>query len=225
MDFDNCAAEVPYDNGVTLGFRVTRAFEWSMAFFNPAWKLTPGASYSLTFTIDYSPPDTATAIAIGVAGVRVPLAPDVALFKRFMGGERLNVTAASENFGFNLTDTSKLLPDLLSCVESYSGAAPPKSNPFAPSNSLTASVAGTTWAGTDSDADYYEYTFQADGVLAYKSPGGFYTNGTWKQNGNGIYMETNHKFSERQGQISGTHMEGKAWNIQGHRWTWAADKR
>ena len=133
MDFDNCAAEVPYDNGVTLGFRVTRAFEWSMAFFNPAWKLTPGASYSLTFTIDYSPPDTATAIAIGVAGVRVPLAPDVALFKRFMGGERLNVTAASENFGFNLTDTSKLLPDLLSCVESYSGAAPSNSNPFAPS--------------------------------------------------------------------------------------------
>ncbi|MGD1037405.1 MAG: hypothetical protein ABR878_09445 [Roseiarcus sp.] len=93
------------------------------------------------------------------------------------------------------------------------------------SNSLTASVAGTTWAGTDSDGDYYEYTFQADGVLAYKSPGGFYTNGTWKQNGDGIYMETNHKFSERQGRISGTHMKGKAWNIQGHKWTWAADKK
>jgi hypothetical protein len=104
-----------------------------MALFNPAWKLTPGASYSLAYTIDYSPPNAATAIAIGVTGVRVPLAPDANLFRRFMAGVRLNVVSASESFNFNLTDTSKLLPDLLSCVQSYVGAAPPTSNPFAPS--------------------------------------------------------------------------------------------
>ncbi|MGD1015183.1 MAG: hypothetical protein ABR863_01900 [Roseiarcus sp.] len=99
-------------------------------------------------------------------------------------------------------------------------------NPYdARSDPLTASVAGTTWVGTDSDGDYYEYTFQTDGVLAYKSPNGFYKNGTWKQHGDGIYMETNHKFSERQGRIAGEHMEGDAWNVQGHKWTWAADEK
>jgi len=101
-----------------------------MAFFDPAWRLTPRTSYQLAFTIDSSPPDVATATAISVNAVEVPLAPDVALFKRFMEGERLQVVAASENFIFDLTDTSKLLPDLLRCVESYVGAAPPTSNPF-----------------------------------------------------------------------------------------------
>jgi hypothetical protein len=38
-------------------------------------------------------------------------------------------------------------------------------------------------------------------------------------------METNHKFSERKGKISGVHMEGDAWNVQGHKWTWAADEK
>ena len=92
-------------------------------------------------------------------------------------------------------------------------------------NVQAASVAGTTWGGVDSDGDYYKYTFRPDGVLAYKSPGGFYTNGTWKQSGDAIYMETNHKYSERQGKISGAHMQGDAWDIKGHKWTWAADEQ
>ncbi len=87
------------------------------------------------------------------------------------------------------------------------------------------SVSGTTWVGTDSGGDYYEYYFQADGALFYKSPSGFWTNGTWKQDGDSIYMETNNKYSEYQGRISGTHMEGKAWNIKNKEWTWVADKQ
>jgi len=87
------------------------------------------------------------------------------------------------------------------------------------------SVSGTTWVGTDSDGDYYEYSFQADGALYYKSPSGFHTNGTWKQDGNSIYMETNNKYSEYKGLISGTHIEGNAWNVKDKHWTWVADKQ
>ena len=86
-------------------------------------------------------------------------------------------------------------------------------------------VVGTTWVGTDSDNDYYEYTFQADGALYYMSPSGFWKNGTWKQDGDSIYMETNNKYSEYQGRIIGTHIEGNAWNIKGRKWTWVADLR
>ncbi len=130
MDFDHCAGETLYRSGITLGFKVTGAFLWSMYFYNPAWKLTPGASYPLAFTLDYSAPDMATAIAIGVNAVEVALAPDMTLFKRFMEAEKLKVEAASESFVFDLTDTSQLLPDLLNCVHSYVGAAPATSNPF-----------------------------------------------------------------------------------------------
>jgi len=86
-------------------------------------------------------------------------------------------------------------------------------------------VAGTTWAGVDSDNYYYEYNFRANHEMDYKSPTGFFTNGTWRQMGDIIYMETNHKFSERQGRISGTHMSGNAWNVKGEKWTWQADEK
>ncbi|MGO8946005.1 MAG: hypothetical protein ACLQJ7_20330 [Syntrophobacteraceae bacterium] len=111
-----------------------------------------------------------------------------------------------------------LLPALVAAQQTNQPSA-------VPSHSSTPSVAGTIWAGIDSDGDYYEYHFQPDGALHYKSPAGFDTVGTWKQNGNAIYMETHNKFAERKGRISGTHMKGKAWNVKGQTWTWAADKR
>jgi hypothetical protein len=91
-------------------------------------------------------------------------------------------------------------------------------------------VTGTTWAGTDSDGDYYEYTFEPKGVLHYKSPSGFFTDGTWQQYEDEIYMQTYlnqtaKKYSERMGQITGTHMQGYALNITGRRWSWVADKK
>lgn len=88
-------------------------------------------------------------------------------------------------------------------------------------------VAGTTWGGIDSDNDYYDYTFQANGVLKYKEAKDteWETTGTWKQNKNEIYMETNNKYAERVAVIKGSHMEGRAWNTAGKKWTWVADKK
>jgi hypothetical protein len=114
---------------------------------------------------------------------------------------------------------------LLMLLPAFVAAQQTNQQSTVPGNSPTASVAGTTWAGTDSDGDYYEYHFQPDGALHYKSPTGFYKKGSWKQDGDAIYMETNNKYSERQGQISGTRMTGNAWNIKGRKWTWQADMR
>jgi len=86
-------------------------------------------------------------------------------------------------------------------------------------------IAGTRWAGADSDGDHYVYTFRPDGSLHYQSPSGFWKNGTWKQDGDRIYMETNKRFAEYTGVIRGNRMEGKAWNIKNHRWTWSAVKQ
>lgn len=91
--------------------------------------------------------------------------------------------------------------------------------------SEAAGVVGSMWAGTDSDGDYYKYYFQPGGVLHYQSPSGFYKDGSWTQDGNTIYMEMNKKYSEHKGTIKGLRMEGEAWNVQGHRWTWVAEKQ
>ena len=102
-------------------------------------------------------------------------------------------------------------------------------NPIAqnpnPSVSSVMSVSGTLWAGKDSDGDFYEFAFMANGDLYYKCPSGFHTTGTWRQDGDSIYMETSNKYSEYQGQISGSHIVGKAWNAVNAKWTWEADNQ
>jgi hypothetical protein len=80
-------------------------------------------------------------------------------------------------------------------------------------------VAGTVWA-IDSDGDFYDCHFQADGILDGSNEG----SGTWKQNGTSIYMELNH-YVRYQGTISGNRMEGSASNDAGKSWTWSADKK
>jgi hypothetical protein len=92
-------------------------------------------------------------------------------------------------------------------------------------NSSVASVSGTTWSGADSLDRHYDYEFLTDGTLHYTYENGSFTDGTWTQDGDSIYMSMNNKYSERQGRITGTHMEGNAWNTVGKKWTWGADKR
>jgi len=85
------------------------------------------------------------------------------------------------------------------------------------------SLAGTTWAGTDSDGDDYVFNFEADGTLSYTSPSGSFRNGTWKQFGGAVYFEMNDHFSEYLGVINGKSIEGKAWNSEGRTWTWKCE--
>jgi hypothetical protein len=127
---DHCAGAATYNSGVTIAFAVSSNFQWSLGLFDPNWNLTVGTTYPVAFTIDGSSPDFATATAIGANEVDIPLAPTVALFKKFMEGEMLKVEAATQVFSFKLTNTSQLLPDLLKCVEAYAGSAPASANPF-----------------------------------------------------------------------------------------------
>ena len=86
------------------------------------------------------------------------------------------------------------------------------------------SLAGTTWSGTDSDGDYYVFTFEQDGTLAYRSPTGSYRNGKWSQYESAVYLEMNDHYSEYLGQISVDVIEGKAWNKNQRKWTWKVTK-
>lgn len=93
-----------------------------------------------------------------------------------------------------------------------------------------ASIEGSTWVGTDSDGDYYEYTFLKGGQLRFatRSGGKLETHQDagdyWAQNGKVVLITTT-KFTTRQGLINGKRMQGDAWNVRGQRWTWLGDKR
>jgi hypothetical protein len=103
-------------------------------------------------------------------------------------------------------------------------AAPAADQPVSWKERGSATVAGTTWAGY-SHGEYFEFHFRPDGSLHYKSPTGSWDRATWKQSKNKVYMEMNNRYSEYEGTITGKSMTGRAWNVTGLKWTWAADRK
>jgi hypothetical protein len=87
------------------------------------------------------------------------------------------------------------------------------------------SLEGTTWAGIVFDTDTITFEFLEGGALQYTVPSGTYTNGTWIQEGNSIYIEMNNKFTEFEGTIDGNRMSGTARNKNGMNGTWSVEKQ
>jgi hypothetical protein len=83
---------------------------------------------------------------------------------------------------------------------------------------------GTIWRVVDSDCDNYVYEFRQGGILHYTSPRGYFQNGTWKQDGASVYVETNKKFQERNGTLNKDGIDGAGKNIKGQTWTWTASR-
>jgi hypothetical protein len=98
-------------------------------------------------------------------------------------------------------------------------------------NSSSTSIVNTTWTGTDSEGDFYEYTFLEGGRVSYK------TNTSrsdtvqfndaedmWFQNGSNIVILLGDT-SVQKGIVNDFTMEGLAWNVGGRRWTWKLKRK
>jgi hypothetical protein len=94
---------------------------------------------------------------------------------------------------------------------------------------------GTTWVGRDGTKQLkYEMTFLSDQTYQFSYydekgekvliNGNGVAKGNWRLTGSTIYMETNNKFSERNGTINGDSMSGIAKNQKGVTWSWSYKK-
>ena len=98
-------------------------------------------------------------------------------------------------------------------------------------NTPVASLEGTTWAGSDSDGDLYEFTFLKGGQIRYTAqtpgePAMTYEDAgdLWAQNGEIVMILVN-EYSTYLGKINGNLMQGKSWNVTEKRWTWELKKK
>jgi uncharacterized protein (TIGR02996 family) len=79
---------------------------------------------------------------------------------------------------------------------------------------------GTVWAGEDSAMGYLIYRFLETHVLSYTSGTGSFANGTWKQIGPVVLIETNQHYADYEGIIAANRIVGKARNVTDREWTW-----
>lgn len=88
-------------------------------------------------------------------------------------------------------------------------------------------ITGTVWSGTDSDGDFYSFTFLKGGQLRFESDAGgerktYADEGDiWAQNGVHVVMLIS-DYSTYRGTLApdGQSISGKSWNLAGQRWTW-----
>lgn len=172
--FSHCAAITRYNSGILMAFAVNRNYGWSVGFSKPEWQLQTGSKYPIAFTVDRIPALNATALAISPNLVEVNLADSVALFNVFRRGNLLTVFAAGQLFQFSLTDTSRLLPILVSCVRDHLVLPPQQSaNPFASPAPPVSSSVETKPSDTADSASQAEATSFLANVLSHAGVAGF----------------------------------------------------
>ncbi|HLW64949.1 MAG TPA: hypothetical protein VKS79_06470 [Gemmataceae bacterium] len=100
-------------------------------------------------------------------------------------------------------------------------AAPICATEYPPDRAELNELSGTSWEMIESGGERIIWNLEPNGVLSYKSNSGFWRNGSWKQIGDQLYLETNNKYYEAFGTIMGDHAEGgQFWNRAGLKGTW-----
>ena len=92
----------------------------------------------------------------------------------------------------------------------------------APIDSPVAGTGVATWTSVTARRGCIDLRFFADGTLQYLYDGG-QSKGTWKQDGNTVYMLCDKKNCIERGNINGQRMEGETQNRSGDVYTWVAE--
>jgi hypothetical protein len=122
--FSHCGALAPYNSGVSMMFIVTRNYQWAIGFTSDKLSLETDKTYKLALSPDDDEPTIVTGRATDGDTIRIDLAPTAELFNKFRRGRSLRVSDRTTSYTFDLTDTSKVLPALLQCVNASLNPTP-----------------------------------------------------------------------------------------------------
>lgn len=127
--FDYCAASATYRSGVSLVVAIGRSYDWRILFVDPLWNLAAGTQIPLVVSFDDGSPWTLMGQVRGSDMVYVEMPENTGLIRSFRGAYTMTVYALGRTFGFDLTDTSELVPELAQCVTTELAAQPAGPNP------------------------------------------------------------------------------------------------
>jgi hypothetical protein len=118
-------------------FIVTREYQWAVGFVSDKFSLEKGKTFKLGLSLDGEEPTTVNAEAISNDTIGINLAPTAELFNKFRRGGSLRLISKDTSYTFNLTDTSKVLPALVQCVNAALNPTPMQTAQLAPSTRPT----------------------------------------------------------------------------------------
>ncbi len=148
--FSHCGALALYNSGVAMLFIVTRKYQWAVGFMSDKFGFVEGSTYKLGLSLDGDEPTIVTGHATSSGTIRIDLVPTAELFNKFRRGGSLRLIGQGTSYTFDLTDTSKVLPALVQCVNASLNPTPMQTAQLAPNARPTA---GTVARAQDNRAE------------------------------------------------------------------------
>jgi hypothetical protein len=117
--FTDCAARIPYTNGLTIAVALNRIWGWTLSFSDPLWTLAEYRQIPVQLKI----PDGGGSVEvygmpINPTTVVVPMAEYSRTLNALRLAYRINISVQGQNFVFYLVNPAELMNSLLDCVQS-----------------------------------------------------------------------------------------------------------
>ena len=129
--FSHCYIASVYKSEITLGFGLTAANELRVMLGKETWRLPKGASYDVGLFVDDRAIGRFPSTVYDPQYLTILIGKRTDIFQRLRAGYLLRVSAAREDFFFNLDGTSRALEKMRECVSIATAFSNPDSNPFA----------------------------------------------------------------------------------------------
>jgi hypothetical protein len=117
--FTDCAARIPYTNGLTITVALNRSWGWTLSFTDPLWTLEEYRQVPVQLKIPdgggsvevYGTPINPTTVIVSMPGYSRTL-------NALRLAYRINTSVGEQNFVFYLVNPAELISSLLDCVRS-----------------------------------------------------------------------------------------------------------
>jgi hypothetical protein len=117
--FSDCLMTAQADNGVLIGFVISKYFEWGLVIADERHVFQVGATEQVMLIVDQRDPIRAVAKVVDVHGIVIPLEDSDPVLDALREGKVLTITAETAKISFRLTGTKEAIAELAACVTEH----------------------------------------------------------------------------------------------------------
>ncbi len=117
--FSDCTMTAQSENGVLLGFVISKDFDWGLVLADDTREFAVGTTEAVVLLIDARDPIPAIAKVVDVHGIVIPLENSDPVLDALRQGKVLTIVAQGAKVSFKLTGTKDAIAALAACVTEH----------------------------------------------------------------------------------------------------------
>jgi hypothetical protein len=115
-NFRDCTMTAQSENGVLLGFVISKDFDWGLVLADEGREFEVGSTHAVILLVDSRDPIPALAKVVDPHGILIPLENSNPVIEAMREGKVLTIQTAGMTVSFKLTGTRDAIAELAACV-------------------------------------------------------------------------------------------------------------